>query len=92
MSFTSEMVLIASKTGSKVVTVACPKCGRISRQISEDEYNSQPILALRSTHSCPICESNYSMFSVTGKADWSAAYIRYERQGEQSYNNMDGHH
>jgi hypothetical protein len=51
----SVMVLLASKDGSKVATVACLKCGRISRQIFRDEYKSSPIAEFRSSHTCPVC-------------------------------------
>lgn len=52
----SDMVLLASKDGSKVATVACPICGRISCQILMDEYRSSSVASLRSSHTCPVCE------------------------------------
>jgi very-short-patch-repair endonuclease len=85
--YSVQMILLSSKVGSKVVTVACYECGRISRQISKDEYGSQPNLMLCSNHTCPICETIHSSFSVVDRDKWSVAYSRYLTQGEQSYNN-----
>lgn len=82
----SVMVLLASKDGSKAVTVACPKCGRISRQILRDEYKSSPSADLCNPHICPICETNYSSLSSTESGKYSEACRRYLMQGEQSYN------
>lgn len=81
------MILLSSRAGSKAVTVACHKCGRISRQISRDEYDSRPSLMLYSDHICPICETIHSSFSIADRDKWSVAYSSYLKQGEQSYNN-----
>lgn len=86
MSSSDGMIFLAGKSGSKVVTVLCSKCGRISRQISRDEYTSGPSLALRSSHTCPICESVYSVLSEANRASWSSAFGQYEKVGEQAYN------
>lgn len=82
----SVMVLLASKDGSKVVTVACPKCGRISRQILKDGYESSPIAEFRSSHTCPVCGTTFASSSSTESAKFSGSYARYISQGEQSYN------
>ncbi|WP_034601830.1 DUF4011 domain-containing protein [Desulfosporosinus sp. HMP52] len=82
----SVMVLLASKDGSKVATVACPKCGRISRQILRDEYKSSPIAELRSAHTCPVCGTTFASSSSAEIAKHSGSYARYTALGEQSYN------
>ncbi|MPM13474.1 hypothetical protein SDC9_59831 [bioreactor metagenome] len=82
----SEMVLLASKDSSKVVTVACPLCGRISRQILKDEYKNSSIAAFRSPHTCPVCGTTFASSSSAESAKYSGSYARYISQGEQSYN------
>ncbi len=82
----SDMVLLASKDGSKVATVACPKCGRISRQILMDEYKSSSITAFRSSHTCPVCGAMFVALSSAESAQYSGSYARYTSQGEQTYN------
>ena len=82
----SYMVLLASKDGSKVATVACPICGRISRQILKDEYKPSSITALRSAHTCPVCGTMFASSSSAESAKYSGSYARYISQGEQSYN------
>lgn len=82
----SDMVLLAKKDGSKVATVACPICGRISRQILMDEYKNSSIPALRSSHTCPICGTTFATSSSSESAKYSGSYARYISQGEQSYN------
>lgn len=82
----SVMVLLTSKDGSKVATVACPKCGRISRQILRDEYKSSPIAEFRSSHTCPVCGTTFASSSSAESAKYSGSYARYTAQGEQSYN------
>lgn len=82
----SVMVLLASKEGSKVVTVACPKCGRISRQILRNEYKNLPLVDLLSSHYCPVCNTEYSLSSSAESTKYSGLYARYILQGEQTYN------
>lgn len=82
----SVMVLLASKDGSKVVTTACPKCGRISRQLLKDEYKGAPIAEFRISHTCPVCGTTFASSSSTERAKYSGSYARYISQGEQSYN------
>lgn len=82
----SDMVLLVSKDGSKVATVACPKCGRISRQILRDEYKSSPITEFRSSHTCPVCGTTFTSSSSAERAKYLGSYARYTAQGEQSYN------
>lgn len=81
------MVLLASREGSKVVTVACPQCGRISRQILRNEYQTQPSIDLRNIHTCPVCGMIYSALTFSERATWSMAFDCYIQKGEQSYNN-----
>ncbi|TEB07766.1 hypothetical protein Psch_01321 [Pelotomaculum schinkii] len=82
----SEMVFISSSTGSKVVVVVCPKCGRISRQILRDVYSRQPVCALSAEHKCPVCGAIYSSCNAARSNSWANAYNRYSRDA-QGYNN-----
>lgn len=82
----SDMVLLASKEGSKVATVACPICGRISRQILMNEYKSSSVASLRTSHTCPLCGAVFVSFSSAESAKYAGSYARYNAQGEQSYN------
>ncbi|WP_339316403.1 DUF4011 domain-containing protein [Paenibacillus sp. FSL R10-2734] len=82
----SDMVLLASKNASKVATVACPKCGRISRQILKDEYRNSIIANFNSSHICPVCNTKYSSTSCAESGKYSNSYDRYLSQGEQLYN------
>lgn len=82
----SDMVLLASKDGSKVATVACPICGRISCQILMDEYRSSSVASLRSSHTCPVCGTTFASSSSSESTKYSSSYVRYILQGEQSYN------
>ena len=82
----SVMVLLASKDGSKVATVACPECGRISRQILRNEYKSSPIAVFSSSHTCPVCGTTYASSASAERAKYVGSYALYTAQGEQAYN------
>jgi hypothetical protein len=82
----SDMVLLSSKEGSKAVTVECPVCGRIGRQILKREYKSSSDAVFQNQHICPVCKSVFGSSSSAGSAKSSSAYSRYISLGEQAYN------
>ena len=85
-----EMVFLSRLLGSKVVVVAFPKCGRISRQILKEADSQQPVCDLFMEHKCPVCGTVYLTCSSANAYEWpnwSAAYDRYVRD-RQEYNDF----
>lgn len=81
----TEMVFLRCDNGSKAVRVACPQCGRISLQILKDPYNGGPVALLDKELTCPVCESVYRACSTSQAKEWSAAFGRYNLNGN-AYN------
>ena len=81
----AEMVFLQCDIGSRAVYVACPKCGRISRQILRDEYNGESVALLAKELTCPVCGSVYRACSTSRTREWSAAFSRYNLNGN-AYN------
>lgn len=79
----ADMVLLKCDTGSKAVTVLCPECGRISRQILSAAYSANRVAELIRPHACPICETVYQNCSPSQAGNWSAAFARYNRNADQ---------
>ena len=61
----AEMVFLQCDIGSRAVYIACPKCGRISRQILRDEYNGGSVALLAKELTCPVCGSVYRACSTS---------------------------
>lgn len=80
-----EMVFLQCDIGSRAVYIACPKCGRISRQILRDEYNGGSVALLAKELTCPVCGSVYRACSTSQTREWSAAFGRYNLNGN-AYN------
>ena len=81
----AEMVILQCDIGSRAVYIACPKCGRISRQILRDEYNGGSVALLAKELTCPVCGSVYRACSTSQTREWSAAFGRYNLNGN-AYN------
>lgn len=81
----AEMVLLQCDIGSRAVYIACPKCGRICRQILRDEYNGGSVALLAKELTCPVCGSVYRACSTAQTREWSAAFGRYNLNGN-AYN------
>ena len=81
----TEMVFLRCDDGSKAVRVACPQCGRISLQILKDPYNGGPVALLDKELTCPVCGSVYRACSTSRTREWSAAFSRYNLNGN-AYN------
>lgn len=81
----AEMVLLQCDIGSRAVYIACPKCGRICRQILRDEYNGGSVALLDKELTCPVCGSVYRACSTAQAREWSAAFGRYNLNGN-AYN------
>jgi len=78
----ADLVLLKCDIGSKAVTVLCPKCGRISRQILSTSYSPNRVAELIRPHSCPICKTQYNNCSASQAGNWSAAFSRYNRNSD----------
>lgn len=81
----AEMVFLQCDTGSRVVYIACPKCGRICHQILRNEYNGGSIALLAKELTCPVCGSVYRACSTSQNREWSTAFGRYNLNGN-AYN------
>ena len=81
----AEMVFLQCDIGSRAVYIACPKCGRISRQILRDEYNGGSVALLAKELTCPVCGSVYRACSTSQTREWSVAFGRYNLNGN-AYN------
>ena len=81
----AEMVFLQCGNGSKAVRVACPKCGRISLQILKDAYAGGSVALLEKELTCPVCGSTYCACSTSQAREWSAAFDRYNLNGN-AYN------
>ena len=81
----AEMVLLQCDIGSRAVYIACPKCGRICRQILRDEYNGGSVALLAKELTCPVCGSVYRACSTSQTREWSVAFGRYNLNGN-AYN------
>lgn len=64
------ILLGGSSIGSRVAVTACPKCGRISRQILKKEYNNEVNCELVEPRECPVCEMEYSYCSAKNNDLW----------------------
>lgn len=64
------ILLGGSDIGSRVVFTACPKCGRISRQILKKEYNSETNCELVEARMCPVCGTEYLYCSSEDNGPW----------------------
>ena len=66
-----KLVLLGgSSIGSRVAVTACPKCGRISRQILKKEYNNESNCELVETRACPVCNTEYLYCSSKDNGLW----------------------
>lgn len=81
----AEMIFLQCDNGSKAACVACPKCGRISFQILKDPYTGDSVALLDKELTCPVCGSTYCACSTAQTRDWSAAFGRYNLNGN-AYN------
>ena len=81
----AEMIALKSEIGSKAVTVVCPDCGRISRQILRKAYTNSNDEELLSAHTCPVCGSVYHTCNSVNAGRWKAAFSRYTINAD-SYN------
>lgn len=81
----AEMVFLQCDIGSRAVYIACPKCGRICRQILRDEYNGGSVALLAKELTCPVCGAVYRACSTAQTREWSAAFGRYNLNGN-AYN------
>ena len=81
----AEMVFLQCDIGSRAVYIACPQCGRISRQILRDEYNGGSVALLAKELTCPVCGSVYRACSTSQTREWSTAFGRYNLNGN-AYN------
>lgn len=81
----AEMIFLQCDNGSKAVRVACPKCGRISLQILKDPYTGGSVARLDKELTCPVCGSTYRACSTSQTREWSAAFGRYNLNGN-AYN------
>ncbi len=81
----AEMIFLQCDNGSKAACAACPKCGRISFQILKDPYTGDSVALLDKELTCPVCGSTYCACSTAQTRDWSAAFGRYNLNGN-AYN------
>ncbi|MDR1538045.1 MAG: DUF4011 domain-containing protein [Clostridiales bacterium] len=82
----SDMVLLAIKDGSRLATVACPICGRISCKTLMNEYKSSSVAAFRISHTCPVCGTSFCSSSFAESAKYATSYSCYNSQGVRKYN------
>lgn len=81
----AELVLIKAIVGSRVATVLCPTCGRISRQILSKSYDESVKADLLREYECPLCNSTYRDCNSTNVYKWTSAVLRYNRDAD-AYN------
>ena len=80
----SEMVLLKCEIGSKAAIVACPKCGRISRQILKNPfYMSKASFEFVRPHTCPVCEMEYNTGNSKYAEKWSKLFDYYNTNADQ---------
>lgn len=81
----ADLIILNCTTGSRVPTVICPICGRISRQILSNSFSNGSIINLGKAHTCPVCSNTFTRCTTAGSTQWSAAYNRYNAN-PSSYN------
>ncbi|MBQ3411877.1 MAG: DUF4011 domain-containing protein [Oscillospiraceae bacterium] len=82
-----QMVLLSSSTGSRVVTVLCPECGRISRQILKESYTGNNLASLSRALTCPVCGKRYKDCSSADAYKWRTALSSYNTDNEKYNDN-----
>ena len=75
------LILLRGTPSSKVVLVACPECGRISKKILRAPYSESGYhaLDLAVEYKCPVCTNRYLTVSNTNDSFWITARIEYDR-------------
>lgn len=81
----AELVLVKSIVGSRAVTVLCPVCGRISRQILNISYMQNKTAELLRGHTCPVCNNSYQVCNPSEASKWNGVVLLYNRDAD-AYN------
>ena len=72
------MVLLKCNNQSKVATVLCPECGRISYRALAAPYTPNGPAKLKQPYGCPVCNTEYEYCDPEQAEKWEAAYLSYQ--------------
>ena len=80
-----DLIILNCSNGSRVPTVICPICARISRQIIANGFSNNSYINLAKPHTCPVCNNAFTRCSTLGNTQWVSAFSRYS-SNPASYN------
>ncbi len=81
----ADLIILNCSNSSRVPTVICPVCARISRQIMDNGFSNNNYINLSKSHVCPVCGSSYTRCTTIGSNQWATAFSRYS-SNPASYN------